>query len=649
MVRRLVGVAVLLWASRALGGFDVEAFDAKVRAELLAESPGAVAAWDEANAARATDPARAEALYGNVIEIAPRFDHAHRRLCGVLLYENKLNQALAACERAFALVASPENRTVLAEVLLSAPSIPPMNVARARELLEKALASGGDKERAVPVLCKACMLQEDRGCLHRCVTDLEALDASSLATAYFATSSAALDERWEVADRELERAHKAGLPDAPYTSMKAVIADHLPSPLIGLAARVFGGWLAVLALLFALGLALSSTTLRLANRGPATLTGGHATGGERVLRRVYGVVLRICGLYFYLSVPLLMIGVAVLASVLLYGIIRIRYLPVKVIAVVGGVALVTLWFLVRGLFVRLRDEDPGPRLDLAAEPKLAECLRRVAELIGAPRVDHVFLTPGTDVAVFERGGILRRLAGKTERCLILGAGVLSGMTVRQLESILAHEHGHLRNADTAGGGFASVVRRSLEQMLVGLARGGAGSWLNPAWAFLRGFHIVFLRVARGAGRLQEILADRWAIVAFGSEAFVSGFEHVVTRSVRFSSQVDAAIRRAVEQKEPLANLYSLEAPADSADIDQRIAAALDRQPGPYDSHPSPRQRIAWAKALAAAGTAPVEPDAEAWSLFADRADVERRMNEVVRGNLAKRGVVLKTEPATPAT
>ena len=84
-----------------------------------------------------------------------------------------------------------------------------------------------------------------------------------------------------------------------------------------------------------------------------------------------------------------------------------------------------------------------------------------------------------------------------KRALVLGAGVLDGMKLRAFKGILAHEYGHFHNEDTAGGGFALAVRRSVLTMAVGLGPvatqavgsagdfywGGAAStifWVDPA-------------------------------------------------------------------------------------------------------------------------------------------------------------------------
>ena len=81
---------------------------------------------------------------------------------------------------------------------------------------------------------------------------------------------------------------------------------------------------------------------------------------------------------------------------------------------------------------------------------------------------------------------------------------LDGMQVGWLRSILAHEYGHFRNQDTAGGTFALAARRSMMSLVIRLAESGTAGWFNPAWWFARAYLAVFLRVSLGASRLQEI-------------------------------------------------------------------------------------------------------------------------------------------------
>jgi Zn-dependent protease with chaperone function len=252
------------------------------------------------------------------------------------------------------------------------------------------------------------------------------------------------------------------------------------------------------------------------------------------------------------------------------------------------------------------------------------------------------MTPGTDIAVMERGGAFRQFAGRKERCLILGAGVLEGMRLGQFRAILAHEYGHLSNRDTAGGEFALAVRRSLITMAHNLAHGGAAAWYNPAWLFLNAFNRIFLRISQGASRLQEVLADRWAATIFGAQAFEEGLRHVIARSVRFEAYSGAALDEVIEAKSALTNLYSYRpatAPSEQ-EIEARIQAALTRPPSPYDSHPSPMDRFALVRALPTTGTkTSTDDESDAWILFSDRASIEMEMTAVVRESVqAESGV-----------
>jgi Zn-dependent protease with chaperone function len=283
-------------------------------------------------------------------------------------------------------------------------------------------------------------------------------------------------------------------------------------------------------------------------------------------------------------------------------------------------------------------------LDLAANPELRNTLAEVAARIGTRPVDRVFMTPFTDIAVFDRGGLVAQLRGTSQRCLVLGAGVLEGMRLRAFKSVLAHEYGHFRNEDTAGGGFALAVRRSLFAMTVQLVARRVASPLNPAWWFVRGFWRAFLGISQGASRLQEVLADRWAAFAYGSSAFEQGLLHVVARDVQFDAHVDATLEDVVKNKRALPNLYSFvpAKPREAGALERAVDQALGKRPSPYDSHPCPADRLAWVRALAADGP-PATPadDADAWSLFADRAGLEARMTADVRARVQRvHGVVV---------
>ncbi len=233
----------------------------------------------------------------------------------------------------------------------------------------------------------------------------------------------------------------------------------------------------------------------------------------------------------------------------------------------------------------------------------------------------------------ERGSMLR--GDSRERCLILGAGVLDGFRLRAFKAVLAHEYGHLTNRDTAGGRLAISVRNRLGSAAMHIAQRGAAAWYNPAWLFLNGYHRLFLRISHGASRYQEALADRWATFAYGGASFEEGLRHVVVRSVEFDTHAKLTLREVVNQRKPLVNFYRyMPEQGMPALVEMETKEALERETSPYDSHPSFASRVAWVHALATEGDPPSDgDDAEVWSLFEEREQVELRMTAVVKNNV----------------
>src|SRR5262249_9605196 len=143
------------------------------------------------------------------------------------------------------------------------------------------------------------------------------------------------------------------------------------------------------------------------------------------------------------------------------GFYALGTIPIRAVLLIVIFVSVSIGAMVRGLFSRRADLAPGPELDLVKLPDLRRAVSEVAQRIGTRPADVVYVTPGAQIAVFERGGVVKQLAGRRQRCLILGVATLEGLSIRPFKSILAHEYGHFSNRDTAGGAFALAVRRSV--------------------------------------------------------------------------------------------------------------------------------------------------------------------------------------------
>ncbi len=605
-------------------------------AEIAAAGAQAQALWAEADRRfEANDAAGAKEQLEKLVVLAPSLDHAFRFLCMTTLRLEQQVAAAEACRKAVALRPSSRNRTRLAMVLMQNPG--------AREEASSILAQGFDQEDELGRLveCELALhrtiaAQVDRGFV-ACTERLVAAFPASASAHGMRVQGLLVADDMDGADDELARAKALGLPQPSVDEYAHLIAQGrgFVVPLLKKFAIFTVSWFGALLVLWFVGALLSARALRaveVAMQG--TLT--PISHGERRLRQLYRAAVGVTGAYFFASLPVIAV-VTLLSAVLVFVLcFYLGQIPVKLLLIIGFIALVSVWSMGKSLLAlfRNKEKDPGEELDLSAEPKLASLLRGVAADLGTRPVDRVFVTQGTDMAVYERGGPLTTLRGRGERCLILGVGLLDGFQVRPFKSIVAHEYGHFKNEDTAGGHLALAVRRSILHMAEGMVKGGAATAINPAWWFIRGYHRVFHRITQGASRLQEVLADRAAVLTYGSEAFAVGFRHVIARSAAFDLHAQATVTESAESKVAVANFYRFEParPPTEDDVADKVEADLAAPHSDDDSHPPPRARLDLAAKMSLDGSAPARPDdgADVWSLFSDREALELRMTARIR-------------------
>lgn len=246
-------------------------------------------------------------------------------------------------------------------------------------------------------------------------------------------------------------------------------------------------WAGGLALLFVAGTVLSSATLRAVSRAQVA-TVGAVSRAESLLRSVYRGVIALTSAYFFISIPLLILAVLGLAGAVYYLFFVIGQIPVRLAAFVGIAALYTVYAIVRSIFAKLKQQEPGRAL------------------------------PRDQARIY-----------------------------------------------------------------------------NPAWLFVNGFYRIFLRITLGASRLQEILADRYAALAYGSQQLADGLRHLIRQSLAFNKQVAAEVRAARQAERELGNLYALP-PIDQGEqqteLEAEVEQAMNRPTSAYDSHPAPKDRLA---------------------------------------------------------
>lgn len=614
---------------------EVQALNTKLEQDLRARNPEAAELFVRAvEAQEKEDHRKAADLYARLHEMVPDFTPALRRQGHEELTLGNRDRAVELCREAEAKEPSATNHAALALALVGSPNADERR--EAMDLASRATEQEPDSSFAQTALAEAAMANDNVLRLERAAYKLVHLLPQDNSGFFYLAVAQASKGDFDSAEANAALARERGLDPETYQSLMDGIDGARPwyVRLLAPAAWVVSLWLGALLVLFVSGGFLSRAALKAAERMPAQPT-GEAQGLDASLRRLYRGVLWASCLFYWLSIPLVVLSVIGVAGGLLYAIFAMGHIPIKLVLLIVVVAGASLIAIVKSLFARGRDVDPGLKMSPSEEPRLDAILTEVAGRVGTRKVDNVYLTPGTELAVMERGGMMKQMGGTPERCLILGVGVLEGMKLGPFKAILAHEYGHFSNRDTAGGGFALAVRRSLLTMAQHLAEGGAAAWYNPAWLFVNGFHRVFLRISQGASRLQEVLADRWAAFTYGGRAFERGLRHVIERSIRFDAFATATLNEVIQKKQPLANLYAYQPSAlmSDNDISYQIEEAFNSEPSPYDSHPRPADRIRWVQAIPGAQTSSIDDERDAWTLFRDREALEKKLTVQVRLNV----------------
>lgn len=457
----------------------------------------------------------------------------------------------------------------------------------------------------------------------------------SPAAGYFNALSLANRGDLDDAEAEIGRIRALGVPDEMLNPMQTAIAAARDEAFFGLGRYVKYGYAALgLIALWAIGLlalfiggrTLSSKTLRAVEHSdPNDITGAEHDGLKKIYRRIISVA----GLYYYISQPFVIVVVIATAAAIILGFLWIGTIPIKLVAVLGIVSLLTVFYMIKSLVTRVKTEDPGRALAETEAPELWRMVRDVAETIETRPVNEIRITHGADLAVYERGSFRQKMSDSAERILIIGTAVLNGFGQNAFRAVLAHEYGHFSNRDTAGGDIAFRVNTDILRTADSMAAGGTATFYNLGFQFLRLFHFLFRRITQGASRLQEVLADRVAAYHFGAQAFRDGLNHVIRRELEFHHVADKEISSALGANRALQNLYEMTVQEDAAlvAIDEEFRGVVDRPTTDDDSHPSPRDRFRYIENIRSVEVERL--NGEVWDLFADAAAIKAEMNELI--------------------
>ena len=561
--------------------------------QLNSINPAAVEIYHDATTALdARDYAKSKILYQKVINMAPGFSTAYRRLSYIELYiDNDRNQALSLIRKAVALEPDAYNQSSLAETLLVEGT--PSDDQEAFTLASAAVQLMPDDASTNLALLLAATTVSNLPVARQADEQLIKLAPTNPVGHYYAGLLAALDKQWEKADSELLYSQRLGMdPKIVQQSLNLGIARNAAIIRFlrwGGVALVF--WLLGLGILSLAGTVLSRATIRSLAKMEPTI-GAQLQPAEHSIRSIYRVVIVFLSLYFYISIPFAILLLAFVLGGAFYLFFLIGTIPIQLAIVLVIMAIASLIAILRSILVRKKESLPGRPVSRTEAPELWELVEQVARKLQTRPVDSIYVTPYTGVSVNEKGSILKKMRQGGQRNLVLGMGVMTGLTQGQFAAVLAHEYGHFYNRDTAGGNLAQQVYATFSQMALRLIRSGAGQVYNPVWWFVVTYQRIFLRVTLGASRLQEVLADRFAVMAYGRTNFIEGLKAIIKQTIAFQLHAKYEVGRSLELNQSINNIYQLPLQEKlQGELETQFDSVMKRKTRPYDSHTSTMERI----------------------------------------------------------
>lgn len=574
-------------------------------------------------------------LYEQVIALAPEFSTAYRRLGYIESGLDHVDRAEELTRKALALEPNSYNQSSLAMILLQKDTS--ADSQEAFDLATSATQSLPDDSQALMALMMSSAALNNFDVLRTANNHLLEVEPTNPVAHYYAGLIAATDQKWEKAESELLISQEFGIPpDAVQKALDSGIARYALMVRFlrwGSISTVL--WLIGLGILFVAGISLSQATMQtLRSSGP--IMDFQVQPKEQRIRSVYRFVIAILSLYFYISLPFTVLLLLLVVGGAFYVFFAIGSIPIQFALILGIMLITSLIAIVRSIFSRRKDVPPGRPLLGNEAPELWALVADVARRLEVRPVDTIYLTPWIGIAVYETGSILQKLRGSGKRNLILGMGALTGLTQGQLAAILAHEYGHFSNRDTAGGDLAHQVYASLHHIAQQLIQSRATQIFNPVWLFVLGYQRIFLRVTLGASRLQEILADRYAALTYGTQNFIDGLQRVTRQAIAFPMQADYEVRRSFELNRPISNLFDLDMPEKlQGEIEKQVEEIMERPTSAYDSHPAFKERIAWIDRLYIHYSAIQDNRVEALRLFPNPEALQRELTSQLLKNVRK--------------
>ncbi|MBL55990.1 MAG: hypothetical protein CMP61_02270 [Flavobacteriales bacterium] len=326
-------------------------------------------------------------------------------------------------------------------------------------------------------------------------------------------------------------------------------------------------------------------------------------------------------------------------------------------------------FMLKALFFFRRNKsDSRIQITEKDQPELFRFINELADEIGAPRANKVFLSHEVNACVFYDLSLLNLLFS-SKKNLEIGLGLVNTLNISELKAVLAHEFGHFAQKTMAIGKWVYVgnqiavqiisKRDVLDRFLSGLSSIDIRiAWIGWAmqiliWA-VRSVAETFFRIViladRALSREMEFQADLVAVSVTGSDALIQGLYKLNAAGSSLDAAIDYAIAK-YNDGEEIKDVFSLQSldilkmrsvlgdeeyakapkiPENNRENNRIFNTSIAQPPTMWLTHPSNLDREENAKKVYI--YAP-QFENSAWDLFSDSESLKRNVTHKLLSKL----------------
>lgn len=265
------------------------------------------------------------------------------------------------------------------------------------------------------------------------------------------------------------------------------------------------------------------------------------------------------------------------------------------VGILGLMSLPILYVTLRTLAMRL--QPPEGRLITRAEaPVLFDLLDKMQARLKGPKIHHVLVDNDCNAGIVQLPSW--GLVGPSVNYLVLGLPFMVGCSTSSMQSVVAHEYGHLCGAHGRLGNWVWRQRLILSKVHERVeAAAEASVWYGLLLKPLDAFVPYFNACAFVLRRQHEYEADRTSALLAGADVAAASLVRIELLATWFDTQFWSTLYRQADTRErPSFMPYKSLATAmrishDEWATKERLKAAWQYESGYDDTHPCLRERV----------------------------------------------------------